>query len=208
METAFPSDWHSLESLCASSGGHLVSLNHYELEESLASRANLTDYWCGGNMCPDSPAPANSMWSDGSPQELTNFAYDSGLDGAHCCVKVEVVDAAENISEWRGEGCESILKGICEFEVEGESTATSFNRKLLLKGIFYRISRQACQPRGFCHDSHHRVRHLVRRDALLAAVRVHRPLLSPGEPQPGRASLRRGPVQTRGHVNDLHDRGQ
>ena len=30
-------------------------------------------------MCPDSPAPATSMWTDGTRNELTNFALDSGL---------------------------------------------------------------------------------------------------------------------------------
>ena len=39
-------------------------------------------------MCPDSPAPLYSMWTDGSGNEHTHFAPDSGLEGEHCCVKV------------------------------------------------------------------------------------------------------------------------
>ena len=34
--------------------------------------------WQGGNMCADSPAPATSMWTDGTANQLTNFALDSG----------------------------------------------------------------------------------------------------------------------------------
>ena len=63
-------------------------------------------------------APANSMWSDGSPQTAGNLGFDSGLDGSHCCVKVEVFDQDSNGSVWWGEDCENILYGICEFRVE------------------------------------------------------------------------------------------
>ena len=65
-------------------------------------------------------APAHSMWSDGSAQSNTNFAADSGLDGGHCCVKVEAVPVT-NVSKWKGEKCSTILHGICEFRVEGDT---------------------------------------------------------------------------------------
>ena len=84
----------------------------------MAFSTDLEDYWCGGNMCKNSPAPAHSMWSDGSPQLNTNFAPDSGLDGSHCCIKVESNNDGKNSSWWRGENCETMLQGICEFEVE------------------------------------------------------------------------------------------
>ena len=58
------------------------------------------------------------MWSDGSAQSNTNFAADSGLDGGHCCVKVEAVSGT-NTSKWKGEKCSTILHGICEFRVSG-----------------------------------------------------------------------------------------
>jgi hypothetical protein len=29
-------------------------------------------------MCADSPVPPTSMWTDGTPNQLTNFALDSG----------------------------------------------------------------------------------------------------------------------------------
>ena len=56
--------------------------------------------------------------SDGSPQLNTNFAPDSGLDGSHCCIKIEMSTDHNNNSWWRGESCETMLQGICEFEVE------------------------------------------------------------------------------------------
>ena len=58
------------------------------------------------------------MWSDGSPQTASNLGFDSGLDGSHCCVKVEVFDQESNGSVWWGEDCENILYGICEFHVQ------------------------------------------------------------------------------------------
>ena len=59
------------------------------------------------------------MWSDVSAQSNTNFASDSGLDGGHCCVKVES-GSGSNHSKWKGEKCATILHGICEFRVSGE----------------------------------------------------------------------------------------
>jgi hypothetical protein len=58
------------------------------------------------------------MWSDGSAQLLTNFDFDSGLDGGHCCVKV--ANIGHNESVWRGEDCRRVLHGICKFKVTGQ----------------------------------------------------------------------------------------
>ena len=63
-----------MEYLCKSSNGHLVSLDSKSLEDDLIMETDLEDFWCGGNMCKNSPAPPHSMWSDGSPQLNTNFA--------------------------------------------------------------------------------------------------------------------------------------
>ena len=53
---SLPDTWHDLEAKCKSSGGgHLVSLDHYEVEEALAHKTNLSHFWTGGNMCSDSP---------------------------------------------------------------------------------------------------------------------------------------------------------
>lgn len=118
VQSRIPRSWSDMEGHCKSSGGHLVSLDSYDLEQQLARTSTLEDFWCGGNMCKNSPAPAHSMWSDGSPQLNTNFAADSGLDGSHCCVKVEIFDQELNASNWKGESCKTILQGICEFTVE------------------------------------------------------------------------------------------
>ena len=40
---------------------------------------------------------------------------DSGLDGSHCCIKVEITG---NVSAWKGESCSTMLQGICEYHVE------------------------------------------------------------------------------------------
>jgi hypothetical protein len=117
VQSRIPQTWQQMEYSCRSSGGHLVSMDSDMLEEKLAYMTNLEDYWCGGNMCKDSPAPAHSMWSDGSAQLNTNFASDSGLDGNHCCVKVEVEKSFNN-SLWKGENCDTMLQGICEFNVQ------------------------------------------------------------------------------------------
>lgn len=55
VETSLPDQWEDLESECISSGGHLVSLDHYYLEEALARNTNLSSYWSGGNICSNSP---------------------------------------------------------------------------------------------------------------------------------------------------------
>ncbi|XP_059099117.1 uncharacterized protein LOC131893169 isoform X5 [Tigriopus californicus] len=119
METSLPDQWGNLESECVSSGGHLVSLDHYYLEEALARNTNLSSYWSGGNICPNSPAPPDSMWSDGSAELSTNFAFNSGLDGGHCCIKVDIVEQprSNSSSVWKGENCASYLHGICEYKV-------------------------------------------------------------------------------------------
>ena len=115
VQSRIPRSWQDMEYLCKSSDGHLVSLDSKALEDEIAAQTSLEDYWCGGNMCKNSPAPPHSMWSDGSPQLNTNFAPDSGLDGTHCCIKVE---KSGNMSTWKGESCKTMLQGICEFTVE------------------------------------------------------------------------------------------
>jgi hypothetical protein len=80
VETSSPDMWSSLESACLASSGHLVSLNSIDLEESLADKTPLDDYWCGGNMCNDYKPPSpDSMWSDGSLQ-VKQISSDLGLD--------------------------------------------------------------------------------------------------------------------------------
>ena len=72
------------------------------------------------------------MWSDGSAQSNTNFAADSGLDGGHCCVKVEAVSGT-NTSKWKGEKCSTILHGICEFRVSGTKACSCQSKVVYLK---------------------------------------------------------------------------
>ena len=55
VETTRPGDWSDLESSCQSSSGHLVSFNDPAVEEAVAESTELDSFWCGGNMCPDSP---------------------------------------------------------------------------------------------------------------------------------------------------------
>ena len=38
------------------------------------------------------------------------------MDGTHCCIKVEITNT--NVSSWKGENCNTILQGICEYQVE------------------------------------------------------------------------------------------
>lgn len=122
-ETFNPDTWNSLEDYCQSSQGHLVSLTDNELEKELAKRSKLNSFWSGGNICPDSPAPSNSLWVSGKTQlQFNNFAPDSELDGNHCCIKVALnqfinASAINSTSSWKGEGCQSIMKGVCEFHI-------------------------------------------------------------------------------------------
>ncbi len=117
VQDRIPRSWQNSEYHCRASGGHLVSLDSDEVETSLASETSLLDFWSGGNLCKNTPAPSHSMWSDGSAEFNTNFATNSGLDGNHCCVKVEVEPVANN-SKWKGETCDTLLHGICEFSVD------------------------------------------------------------------------------------------
>ena len=57
--------WREAEADCVAGGGHLVSLGSLDEEQRLVTSLGLTDLWTGGNMCPDSPAPRHSMWTDG-----------------------------------------------------------------------------------------------------------------------------------------------
>lgn len=163
VQSSLPRTWHQMDYFCRSSNGHLVSLDSQELELSLAKSTNLEDYWCGGNMCKNSPAPPHSMWSDGSPQLNTNFASDSGLDGSHCCIKVELDNQFSNdsaiSSSWRGENCQTMLQGICEFDVEEYLdtpsdvygygiTPESINMTWSTDGLYWQPSRYKVQ---YCH---------------------------------------------------------
>ena len=109
-----PHSWLDSERLCRAAGGHLVSLDEAReetlLEESLSSSPS-RDVWTGGNMCADSPAPRDSMWSDGSDNHHTNFAGDSGLAGGRCCIY-------RTDSGWRGGLCHDLKLGVCETIVE------------------------------------------------------------------------------------------
>ena len=55
VETPVPNSWHRLETFCSSSNGHLVSLESKSIENQLTQKSILADFWCGGNMCTDSP---------------------------------------------------------------------------------------------------------------------------------------------------------
>ena len=102
--------WREAEADCVAGGGHLVSLASLEEEQLLVTSLGHSDLWTGGNMCPDSPAPRHSMWTDGSLTDHTHFAPDSGLEGGHCCVKT-------GRGGWRGGTCDTLLHGACESHV-------------------------------------------------------------------------------------------
>ena len=50
------------------------------------------------------------MWSDGSDNDHTNFATDSGLEGEHCCIRT-------GARGWRGDTCDTLVVGVCERSV-------------------------------------------------------------------------------------------
>ena len=50
------------------------------------------------------------MWTDGSENRETNFADNSELAGGQCCVKA-------GARGWRGAPCESVLYGVCQYQV-------------------------------------------------------------------------------------------
>ena len=110
-----PHSWLDSERLCRAAGGHLVSLDQEReerlLEQTVLHSAPSRDVWTGGNMCADSPAPRDSMWSDGSENHHTNFAGDSGLAGGRCCIYR--TDAG-----WRGGLCDDLKLGVCETHLE------------------------------------------------------------------------------------------
>ncbi len=120
VQTQIPDSWSNLETACQSSGGHLLTVENRALERQIAENAEFKNYWCGGNICPDTPAPAYSMWSSGKSVNYMNFADDSMLDGSHCCVKLDVYDDDRNKTSWKGENCQRIMQGICEFHVKGQ----------------------------------------------------------------------------------------
>ena len=84
------STWHEAEATCVSSGGHLVSPGNMEEETRVMVSLSVTDIWTGGNMCPDSPAPRHSMWTDGSDNDHTNFATDSGKSNIRYLLRIEI----------------------------------------------------------------------------------------------------------------------
>ena len=104
--------WGESREECRAGAGYLVSLGNRSEEERVLGSVGASDVWTGGNMCPDSPAPLYSMWTDGSENSDTHFAPDSGLEGDHCCVKA-------GRSGWRGGLCSALLHGVCEFGVTG-----------------------------------------------------------------------------------------
>ena len=63
-------------------------------------------------------APLHSMWTDGSENRLTNFADNSELAGGQCCVKT-------GARGWRGAPCESLLYGVCQYQVRRASLLAS-----------------------------------------------------------------------------------
>ena len=109
-----PASWQESEAQCRAGGGHLVSLGREEEEDLLASvlsQAPSRDVWTGGNMCPDSPAPRDSLWSDGSHNLHTNFAGHPGLAAGRCCIY-------RTDTGWRGGLCGDLKLGVCETHVE------------------------------------------------------------------------------------------
>ena len=109
-----PATWQHSEALCRAAGGHLVSLGHQQEEALLEAALSLSpsrDVWTGGNMCPDSPAPRDSLWSDGTENQHTNFAGHPGLAGGRCCIY-------RTDSGWRGGLCQDLKHGVCESHVE------------------------------------------------------------------------------------------
>ena len=52
--------WSGSEAQCLGGGGHLVSLGRdLGTEELIQQRLGLSDWWTGGNICPDSPGNNN-----------------------------------------------------------------------------------------------------------------------------------------------------
>ena len=52
--------WSGSEAQCLGGGGHLVSLGRdLDTEELIQQRLGLSDWWTGGNICPDSPGNNN-----------------------------------------------------------------------------------------------------------------------------------------------------
>ncbi|CAB4064496.1 unnamed protein product [Lepeophtheirus salmonis] len=159
VPTGFPSIWSHLNDHCLMSRGHLVSLDRSGLDGSLWDLSSFQDFWTGGNICRNSPAPSYSMWSDGSLNARINFAPDSELDGSHCCVKSSRNE--QNQSLWKGESCDTILYGICEYvfaeimddlsDLRGESgSSNSISLSWNTQGLFWQptsYSIQACLNR-------------------------------------------------------------
>ena len=58
------------------------------------------------------------MWTDGSENLQTNFAENSELSGGQCCVKA-------GARGWRGAPCDSLLYGVCQYQVSPASLLAS-----------------------------------------------------------------------------------
>ena len=58
------------------------------------------------------------MWTDGSDNLETNFADNSELEGGQCCVKT-------GARGWRGAACQSLLYGVCQYQVAPSSLLAS-----------------------------------------------------------------------------------
>ena len=89
-----------------------LSLTTHEEERQVLEAVPSTDIWTGGNLCPDSPAPQDSMWTDGSANKETHFARVSGLEGDRCCVKA-------GRRGWKGEPCSVLLYGVSQTFEDG-----------------------------------------------------------------------------------------
>ena len=56
--------WAGSEAQCLGGGGHLVSLGRdLRTEELIQQRLGLSDWWTGGNICPDSPGNLKTLFS-------------------------------------------------------------------------------------------------------------------------------------------------
>ena len=55
--------WAGSEAQCLGGGGHLVSLGRdLRTEELIQQRLGLSDWWTGGNICPDSPGKLETVF--------------------------------------------------------------------------------------------------------------------------------------------------
>ena len=56
--------WYSAQEQCRSGGGHLASLGHStHTADIIQGSMHLSDWWTGGNICPDSPGNLISQFN-------------------------------------------------------------------------------------------------------------------------------------------------